>query len=247
MTITAHDAENGAALADRRAALEDLLRFAAWRGLDNPGHPHAAVLARLRAALAGSDPARHRTRTAHSWARSEKINRRGAVVRGDESFAVCLCGWDWHDSTRQACRAQARAHREEATRLRVPVADEAVLLDLLDPYGLDRPRRVFTGWTDDEHSPSLYRPSRWVTEAPIVAVEPLPSPDPRFRRVRLTVARPDRPGVAAARLRVTTTDLRYEPDPRFARKVIAGLPPLPPDSALRSHRDPVRLAASSVP
>nr|WP_246148785.1 hypothetical protein [Nonomuraea turkmeniaca] len=232
-------------LSDQRADLATMLRYGAWRGLDDPGHPHAAVLARLRAALASSDPARHQTRTAHSWARSERINRRGAVVRGDESFATCLCGWDWHDTSRRACRARARAHREDATRLRVPADDEAALLDLLDPYGLDRPRRVFTGWTDDERSPGLYRPSQWVTEAPIVAVEPLPTSDPRLCRVRLTVARPDMPDVAAARLRVTTMDLRYEPDPRFARKVIAGLPPLPADSALRSHRDPVRLAAQS--
>ncbi|MBG0818304.1 hypothetical protein [Planomonospora sp. ID82291] len=231
-----------AELTGRRAELETLLRYGSWRGLDDPGHEHAGVLARLRQALADSAPAAHTTRTTHSWNRSRRINRRGALVYGDESFAECRCGWLRHEVTRALARGLARAHRKEATRLLVPAGDVAAIAELLDPYGLDRPRRTYTGWTDDVSLPSVFQASRYIVEAPIVAVEPLPSADASLPRVLLTLAHPERPSNRAARLHVTTVDLRYEPDPRFAPRVIAGLPPLPPWSNLRSHTDPVRVA-----
>jgi len=84
---------------------------------DYAEHPDREAFARIRDAVAASDPARHKTRTANSAVRSEKFTRHGSLVYGDESFAECVCGWTWHDSTRAQCRSAARAHREEATRL----------------------------------------------------------------------------------------------------------------------------------
>jgi hypothetical protein len=60
----------------------------------------------------------HVTRTVHDTFRIERYRTksngsRGRYVRGDDSVALCTCGWTAHEDTRPEAQAAARAHRAE--------------------------------------------------------------------------------------------------------------------------------------